>query len=76
MKPVTGWGFATCRTDGEPLVSTFEFPGAEFYCVSCQRKYGFLEPVPATETPEIVARHKELRAQYLAERAERQGAVS
>lgn len=69
---MSGWGFATCPSDGEPLVSTFEFRSAEFYCVICGRKYGFLEPVGAPETPQIEARHAELKARYQVEREARQ----
>lgn len=59
---------ATCHVDDEPLVSTMEFPGAEFYCVVCGRTYGFLSPKPAEATPELEARHAVLREQHLAER--------
>jgi hypothetical protein len=64
---------ATCPHDGEPLVSTLEFRGAEFICVVCDRRYGFLSPTPADWTPELQARHDELRVQYEAARAERRG---
>lgn len=65
---------ATCPHDDEPLISTFEFQGAEFICQVCGHKYGFLSPKPAKWTPELQARHDELRAQYDKERAERQSA--
>lgn len=62
---------ATCTRDGEPLVSTLEFRNAEFICVVCGTKYGFLAPNPVVATPELDARHAELKAQYQRERAER-----
>lgn len=62
---------ATCRADGEPLVFTFEYPRYEFICMVCGEKYGFLDPAPAESTPELEARHAELRAQYETERAAR-----
>lgn len=64
---------AVCRKDDEPLIFTFEFPGAEFYCVVCQSKYGFLGPKIADSTPELNARHEVLRARYDNEREERHG---
>lgn len=73
---MSGWGVATCPVDGEPLVSTFEFPKYEFICVVCDRLYGFLQPQPAQETPELMARHDELREQYVAARKARQEATS
>lgn len=65
---------ATCYNDDEPLVSTLEFPGAEFYCVICGTKYGFLGPKPAEATPELEARLAELRTRYDQERRERRNA--
>lgn len=62
---------ATCPSDDEPLVMTFEFPGAEFICVVCDRTYGFLSPKPAVSTPELVARQLELKAKYDAAREAR-----
>ena len=66
---------ATCPHDGEPLVSTFEFRGAEFICVVCDRLYGYLSPRPAESTPALEARHQELQAQYDAARAARKAAA-
>jgi hypothetical protein len=62
---------ATCPRDGEPLIATMEFDGAEFYCQKCGSKLGFLSPTPATWTEELQARHDQLRAQYEAERDSR-----
>lgn len=62
---------ACCPRDGEPLVSTFERNGAEFTCVVCGRWYGWLAPVGKPETPELMARHDELKTQYDQERAAR-----
>lgn len=66
--------YAVCRVDKEPLISTFEFRGYEFVCVVCDRKYGFLSPEAAAATPELEARHAELKAQYETQRAERAAA--
>lgn len=62
---------ACCPRDGEPLISTLEFAGAEFYCVVCRTKYGFLSPSPKDWTQELQDRHDVLREQYDTERAER-----
>jgi hypothetical protein len=58
--------FATCRFDDTPLISTFEQPGAEFYCMTCGRYFGFLDPKPATPTPELTAQYEALRARFKA----------
>lgn len=55
---------ATCPTDGEPLIMTFEHAGAEFLCMECGRWFGFLAPTPAVETPELTARYEALRARF------------
>jgi hypothetical protein len=55
---------ACCPRDDEPLVSTLEFPGAEFICVVCGTKYGFLAPTPRPSTPELWARYEELKEQW------------
>ena len=68
-----GWGWACCPADGEPLISTFEFRGFEFICMVCGQKYGFLAPVGKPETPELIARHDELKAKYDEERVARLG---
>lgn len=55
---------ATCPSDGESLIMTFERPGAEFVCVVCGRWYGFLAPVPAEPSPELEARRIVLREAF------------
>lgn len=62
---------AGCQRDSEPLVSTMEFRGAEFYCQVCGATYGFLSPKPLTWTAERQERHDELKAAYDIERAHR-----
>lgn len=57
---------ACCPHDGEPLICTLEFNGAEFYCVTCERTYGFLSPTPKPWTAELQARHDELEVVYQA----------
>lgn len=59
---------ACCPTDREPLVATMEFRGAEFVCMVCGTKYGFLSAIGRPITPELQARHDELRARYETER--------
>ena len=71
---MTGWGWACCPDCGEPLVSTLEFRKKEFICVPEQRLWEFLEPVGKPETPELVARHDELREQYKGQRKVREEA--
>lgn len=61
-----------CRIDGEPLVFTFEFPGAEYVCVVCGVKEDIF-PHKVETTPELVARHAELSERYHREYAERRG---
>lgn len=55
---------ATCPGDGEPLICTLRFSGAEFYCMVCHRLYGFLSPQPAPWSEELQARHDELADQF------------
>jgi hypothetical protein len=65
---------AMCRRcPNEPVVSTFEMPGAEFHCVVCGEWIGFLDPRPEPATPELEARLEEHKATYAAQRAEREG---
>lgn len=52
----------SCKT--EPLVLTFKWPGAEFYCVVCGRTFGFLDPRPETPTPELVAHQLANKAKF------------
>lgn len=63
-----------CMNDGEPLVWTFEFPGAEFHCVVCGgNEDTFGGRAPATVERQL--RLDELREQYERGRAERLGFV-
>lgn len=71
--PGTGPKMAMCPTCKEPLVATLEFRGAEFICMVCKELFGFMAPVPAEPTPELEARHDELRALYDIERTARRG---
>ena len=62
------WGgkppMATCPHCSEPLIATFRFRGYEFVCVCCERKWGFVDPVPVVSTPELEARYAELKARW------------
>lgn len=68
---------AMCRRcPNEPLVFTFEMPGAEFHCLGCGGWFGFLDPRPETSTPELEALLEERRATYADQRAARQAGVT
>ena len=62
---------ACCPHDGEPLILTMEYSGAEFICMVCNGLFGYLDPVPGEPTPERLARHAELKALYQADYAAR-----
>lgn len=62
---------ACCPNDGEPLVATFEYRGAEFVCMECRRTFGYFDPVPAEPNTERIGRQQELDARYREEYAER-----
>lgn len=54
---------AMCRC-GEPLVMTLHWARYEFYCLSCGKHYGFLDPTPADETPELLERVAAIEAEW------------
>lgn len=54
---------ACCPRDNEPLISTFERPGAEFLCMVCGGWFGFLAPVPG-DAEQLQARYAELLARF------------
>lgn len=62
---------ACCPKDGEPLICTLEFNGAEFICMVCGKLYGWLAPVGKPVTSELHSRYLELQAQYNIEREKR-----
>ena len=62
---------ATCPSCGEPLVMTLKFRGKEFICVECGRTWGFVEPTPKEETPELLDRLAELNAKWKARQGEK-----
>lgn len=47
-----------------PLISTIMFYKAEFYCLECGGRFGFLSPRPVEATPELDGRHKALQAEW------------
>lgn len=55
---------ASCPRDGAPLIGTCIFSGAEFYCLDCGGKFGFLSPRPLESNPENDARLKEYEAEW------------
>lgn len=62
-----------CPRCGEPVVFTFEFRGAEHYCVECEWKGGIFDANEAAATPARVARFGELEDRYEVESAARRG---
>lgn len=58
--------FACCPRcpDLTPLISTCVFRGAEFYCLECGARVGFLSPKPGEPTPELRARYEALQAEW------------
>lgn len=60
---------------GEPLIWTFEFRGSEWHCQSCGFTGGmFGSGTAAAWSPELAARHAELKAEYSVARDEREAA--
>ena|SRR5438105_3982592 len=55
---------AVCPRDGAPLIPTMVFRGAEFYCLDCGARLGYLSPTPAEATPELEARYDALKAEW------------
>lgn len=56
---------ACCPKDGEPLIFTFKYPGAEFVCMVCGGMFGFLAPRPKdSSTPGLAERHEYLQTQF------------
>lgn len=62
---------ACCPRDGEPLVPTMEWAGAEFVCMHCRGLYGWLAPTARDATPDLKARQAEHQATYDAEYRQR-----
>lgn len=46
---------ACCPRDGAPLISTMAFRKAEFYCLDCGGRIGFMSPRGKDETEENLA---------------------
>lgn len=55
---------AVCPRDGAPLISTILFPKAEFYCLECGARLGWLDPAAAKPTSELDARYEALKAEW------------
>jgi hypothetical protein len=76
--PETERPFALCHC-GTPLVGTFEMPGAEWYCVGCEKFFGWLHATDGgaeNPTAALAERYALAKAQYDAERAARRAAVA
>jgi hypothetical protein len=52
------------RAERVPLISTFAFSFAEFYCLECGGRFGWLEPIGFEVTDELQAHHDRLRAEW------------
>jgi hypothetical protein len=48
----------------EVLVGTFKWSGSEFFCLGCQGHFGFVDPRPAAETPELLERSEQAKARF------------
>lgn len=46
------------------LVSTLRWDGAEFYCLSCEGNFSFVDPRPEEETPELLERIEQAKAEF------------
>jgi hypothetical protein len=55
---------AGCPSCKAPLISTMVFARAEFYCLECGQRWGFLNPTPLDPTPELDARYEALKAEW------------
>lgn len=56
---------ALCPRCEEPLISTFAFPGSEFFCICCGAKVTFLGPKRGDgDDPKLQARYEELEAEW------------
>lgn len=55
---------ATCPNDGTPLISTIVFSGAEFYCIECGQKFGWLSPRPVEPNEENNAWYERIKAEW------------
>lgn len=45
-------------------MATFRYSGAEFVCMVCGSLYGFFDVDSVVDTPELAARHDELKARF------------
>lgn len=49
---------------GSPLISTFMFSGAEYFCMECGSSYGMFDTDRVDSNPELEKRHKRLEAKW------------
>ena len=55
---------AICPNDGDALVETLRFPGAELFCVTCDGRFGWFD-VPSTEwTAALQERLDEVQVEF------------
>lgn len=50
--------------EATPLIGTIVFYQAEFYCLECGGRFGFLDPRTADPSPELSAHHARLQAEW------------
>jgi hypothetical protein len=53
-----------CPNCGTPLIFTFAFSYAEYYCLRCGGKFGMFDVGAKDATPELAARLEELQAEW------------
>lgn len=70
---MTATTMKVCPRDGEPVIFTLEFRGAEYVCIECGWLGGVFSPSEVPADHGMALRHAELRERYEAERAERTG---
>jgi len=56
---------AVCPNCGAPLIATFHFAGAEWYCLDCGLACGMFSAVSTAPTPELVARMRSSEAEWM-----------
>ena len=55
---------AICDNCRGILIQTFKFNYAEFYCMACGSKFGFLGRDKVVATSEMIDEHRKLKAQF------------
>jgi hypothetical protein len=53
-----------CPADGEPVVFTFEHPGTEYLCITCDWRGDIFGPSEVAATADLIARRDVVLAKY------------